>query len=335
MTNRRRRAWTTLALGLALGLVGLVCVGGGLGLVLWRLAEPDRALVLPAGLVGTPEDTPTPGILGTPLAPPPLPADAAVIVMLPEGEDLTATPSAPAPSPAAPDTARPASPVTQVTLTASATLTRTPSPTAVTLTATITRTPSPTARAASPTPTQTAPGLSPTAPPPTPVFLRTPPPAAPDHITIPAIGLDAPVVAVDQHPITIDKQVYSQWDVPDQRAAGWHNSSAALGVPGNTVLNGHHNIDGEVFRWLVALKPGSIIALGSGGRQHYYVVVQTMTLAEEGQPLAKRQDNARWILPTEDERVTLITCWPYYARTHRLVVIARPLWAVVPPGDIP
>jgi LPXTG-site transpeptidase (sortase) family protein len=335
MTTRRRRAWSTLALGLALGAVGLVCVGGGLGLVLWRLAEPDRALVLPAGLAGTPENTPTPGILGTPLAPPPLPADAAAIVMLPEGEDPTATPSTPEMSPAASETVAPTTIAASATPHIAPTLTGTPSPTAPTLAASATRTPPPTVLAASPTPTQGAPGVSPTAPPPTPIFLRTPLLAAPDHITIPAIGLDAPVVAVDQHPITIEKQVYSQWDVPDRRAAGWHKSSAALGVPGNTVLNGHHNIDGEVFRWLVALKPGSLIALGSHGREYYYVVVQTMTLAEEGQPLAVRQDNARWILPTEDERVTLITCWPYYARTHRLVVIARPLWAVVPPGDIP
>ena len=36
--------------------------------------------------------------------------------------------------------------------------------------------------------------------------------------------------------------------VPDFFAAGWHTDSTPPGFPGNTVLNGHHNIYGEVFR---------------------------------------------------------------------------------------
>ncbi len=101
------------------------------------------------------------------------------------------------------------------------------------------------------------------------------------------------------------------------------------------MLNGHHNIYGEVFRYLNALKPGDIITLESETRRYQYIVAQTMTLPEEGQPVAIRQENARWILPTDDERVTLVTCWPYLTNTHRLVVIALPLWEVVPPSDIP
>jgi len=147
--------------------------------------------------------------------------------------------------------------------------------------------------------------------------------------------LDAPVVPVGQHPIKLGEQIYSQWDVPPARAAGWHQTSAPLGTQGNTVLNGHHNIYGEVFRYLNALKPGDIITLESETRRYQYIVAQTMTLPEEGQPVAIRQENARWILPTDDERVTLVTCWPYLTNTHRLVVIALPLWEVVPPSDIP
>lgn len=127
---------------------------------------------------------------------------------------------------------------------------------------------------------------------------------------------------VGQHPIQLGDQVYSQWNVPNEFAAGWHQLSAPLGERGNTVLNGHHNIYGEVFRYLVRLEPGDIITLASGDQRFTYVVAQTMTLAESGQPANVRETNARWILPTADERVTLITCWPYAANTHRLVVIA-------------
>lgn len=152
---------------------------------------------------------------------------------------------------------------------------------------------------------------------------------------IDAIGLDAPVVAVEPHSLVIDGQAYSQWDVPDTRAAGWHQGSARLGERGNLVINGHDNIKGEVFRYLFALKPGDLVTLESGGERFVYMVAQTMTLAEQDQPVAVRQANARWILPTADERVTLVTCWPYEANTHRLIVIALPLAALGLPPEIP
>ncbi len=42
------------------------------------------------------------------------------------------------------------------------------------------------------------------------------------------------------------------------------------------------------------------------------------------QPLEVRQANARYIQPTDDERVTLVTCHPYGSTRFRLIVIARP-----------
>ncbi len=196
------------------------------------------------------------------------------------------------------------------------------------------------------TPTQTAAfpvTRSPAAtPPPSPTPSATPPRFTPqpilpppERILIPRIALDAPVVPVGQRAIMLGDQRYSQWDVPDKRAAGWHASSARPAEGGNIVLNGHHNVHGEVFRYLYALEPGDLVTLEAGGRRYHYVVVQTMTLSEQDQPPDVRQANARWILPTADERVTLVTCWPYYANTHRLVVIARPLNAVIPPAPIP
>lgn len=32
----------------------------------------------------------------------------------------------------------------------------------------------------------------------------------------------------------------------------------------------------------------------------------------------------RLLGPTYDERITLITCWPYVSNTHRAVVVAEP-----------
>ncbi len=311
---------------------GLVCIGGGVVLVMWRVVEPDKAIVLPPGFEV--ESTPTPGYLGTPLPLPPLPTDVAV-AMLPVSDPPTAQPT---PKPTltrgatltAISTMRPS-----VTATATATFTETVPFTAVpttrfptasstrphphTPTSTSTTTPTRT-----PTQTATLTATPSTTPSPTPTFRRTQPARIPDRILIDAIGLDAPIKAVGQHSVTIDKLVYSQWDVPNEYAVGWHNSSASLGTAGNTVLNGHHNVYGEVFRYLVALKPGERIVLEAKGTRFEYVVTQIMVLVEEGQPIEVRRENARWILPTADERVTLITCWPYTSNVYRLVVVAQP-----------
>lgn len=329
----------TLALGIVLGAIGVMCVAGGLALLGWRILAPDEALIVPPHLFGTPEPTPTPGLLGTALPAPPLPDALTQVVILPVSEPPTPTAIA-VPS----DTATPDDTPTD-------TLTPSPAEPSPTATPTETQAPAPSATptlvpSATPAVTETALPLT-AMPIPTPLPAASPtplPPSAsptpapggpPTRIRIAAIGLDAPVLPVGQHAITLDGELFSQWDVPPTRAAGWHQTSAPLGAPGNTVLNGHHNIHGEVFRSLSTLKPGDWIALDSVDRRFHYVVVQTMTLAEEGQPLDVRAENARWILPTADERVTLVTCWPSYANTHRLVVIALPLWDVIPPADIP
>lgn len=124
--------------------------------------------------------------------------------------------------------------------------------------------------------------------------------------------------------VTQGGQIYMQWQVPDGDVVGWHEGSATPGQPGNIVLNGHHNINGQVFRDLVKLRPGDAITVYVGDRGYRYLVSERHILAEKGQPLAVRLKNAQWIQPTPDERLTLVTCWPYTSNTHRLIVVARP-----------
>ena len=143
----------------------------------------------------------------------------------------------------------------------------------------------------------------------------------PSRIVIPAIKLDAPVETVGWH--TVDG--VSQWDVPDTFAAGWLMTSAPLGKPGNTAITGHHNVGGEVFRNLVKLQPGDRITLYADDQPFYYEVASRRILKERGQSDEVRRANARWIQSTNDERVTLITCWPYTSNTHRLVIVAKPI----------
>jgi sortase A len=146
----------------------------------------------------------------------------------------------------------------------------------------------------------------------------------PVRLSIPALGIDAPIVEVGLEPVTVDGTSDYQWQAPTFYAAGWHNNSALLGETGNTVLNGHHNINGAIFRNLDELDPGEEIVLYDQERSYRYRVKEQHLLLEQDQPLAVRRANARWIYPTPDERVTIVTCWPYTDNTHRLVVIAVP-----------
>jgi LPXTG-site transpeptidase (sortase) family protein len=152
-------------------------------------------------------------------------------------------------------------------------------------------------------------------------------PAAPEiplRLIIPAIELEAPILPAEAEVVAIAGKSYQVWRAPDQFAAGWHVTSATLGVIGNTVLNGHHNVKGEVFKRLVDLNPGDVVIVESESASHHYVILNRMILPEKYAPLAERIANAQWILPSEDERLTLITCWPYESNTHRLILVARP-----------
>jgi sortase A len=201
--------------------------------------------------------------------------------------------------------------------------------------------PTPTATASSLPPTAPAPTLTnaalastpspspspfPTPPTPTatPIPSPTPLPALPSRIVIPTIHVDAPVVPVSWQTAEVDGQTQAAWEVPDVYAAGWHETSAPLGVPGNTVLNGHNTTNGEVFRDLYTLEAGDSITVYAGDAPYTYTVTEILILPEGGQPMEVRIENARYIMPTDDERLTLVTCHPYGSLRNRLIVIAHP-----------
>ena len=165
-----------------------------------------------------------------------------------------------------------------------------------------------------------------------PVVVEKPLPTAtavptwtPDRLVIPAIKLDAPVILANLKEIVYEGQTYQQWVPPDYFAAGLISSSASLGVAGNTVFIGHHNVDGEVFGHLVDLQVGDAILVYSGGKEFAYIIVLKMILPERNQPIEVRLENAKWIAPSDDERLTLVTCWPYESNTHRLIIVAMPV----------
>jgi sortase A len=174
-----------------------------------------------------------------------------------------------------------------------------------------------------PTPAPTAPGTDAATAAPAPTATPRPKMPLPTHIAIPAIKVDSDIVEVGISPTTVDGQPAMIWDVAPY-AVGHNFSSASPGEGENVVLTGHDDWEGEVFKNLYKLKKGDDIEVQAGDRQISYHVDDILLLPEVGQPLEKRVQNAAFIGTTGDERLTLVTCWPYAVDDHRLIVIARP-----------
>ena len=143
----------------------------------------------------------------------------------------------------------------------------------------------------------------------------------PSRLVIPSIDLDTQVTPAGTITAWVGQQAVKQQYVPPY-TPGWHNNTARPGE-GNTVMSGHHNIYNKIFGNLINIEVGASISVFAGDVQHNYVVTQKMILPELGMPLATRLANARWMDPTYDSRLTLVTCWPAWTNTHRLVVVAE------------
>jgi len=113
----------------------------------------------------------------------------------------------------------------------------------------------------------------------------------------------------------------SQWE-DVLFAAGWHKNSAAPGRQGNMVISGHSNIYGSVFRDLWQLDVGSTIYVDQGRVQYVYEVTKVTIEQETDASPAQQMENAAFLHQTEDNRLTLITCWPWNDSTHRVFVVA-------------
>jgi LPXTG-site transpeptidase (sortase) family protein len=151
------------------------------------------------------------------------------------------------------------------------------------------------------------------------------PKSPPLRLVISKIRLDEAILPVGRKPIVVEGKTYTMWETADNEV-GWHNLSALPGQVGNTVLSGHSDIKGRVFRSLKELQKGDEIQLFSADRAepYRYVVTERIFVQEKGVSIKTRLKNARWIAPTQDERLTLVTC-AYPGATHRLIIVARPV----------
>jgi sortase A len=136
--------------------------------------------------------------------------------------------------------------------------------------------------------------------------------SGPNELHVNSIGLAAPIEDVGYKVIEYEGQVVGQWLVP-AAVIGWHDRSAQPGEGSNVVLNGHNP---GVFSSLGAVHLGDDVTLVWDGRPYHYTVTdKRLILAASAVPYTQM------VLPTEDERLTIITCW---GERRRLVVTATP-----------
>jgi len=151
--------------------------------------------------------------------------------------------------------------------------------------------------------------------------------APPIRLTIPALGLDVPVEPMGWRVVQDAAGSHSEWDVVDN-AAGHHVNSAYPGEAGNVVMSGHNNIGGSVFKTVCVIgEPGVDFGLGDAmivtdqwGRRFTYAVNGWWRLEERNASIARQEANAAYMQPTDYARLTLVTCWPSWSNTHRVIV---------------
>jgi sortase A len=172
--------------------------------------------------------------------------------------------------------------------------------------------------------------------------MSTPAPAGPPvRLVVSELGIDVPVVEMAWEAVQTAQGTQTEWVIPENEA-GHHLDSAQLGEAGNLVISGHNNIYGRVFERISLAWPGkgskvdditersdslngrTIQLYNQAGQRFDYVITDFLRLKDTGIPLAQRVENARYMRPTGDTRLTLVTCWPPWSNTHRLIVIAKP-----------
>ena len=88
-------------------------------------------------------------------------------------------------------------------------------------------------------------------------------------------------------------------------------------------MSGHNNIAGAVFRELDQLKQGNEMFVYAGNTRHTYVIDKVLIVPDKLATPEQRRENAKWIGDFDDDRLTLVSCWPRDDNTHRIIVVGH------------
>lgn len=157
---------------------------------------------------------------------------------------------------------------------------------------------------------------------PTPTAVLDMPPAT--HVTVPAVGIGTDIIEVTPAKSEAHGRTVFTWTVADW-AAGHHSTSADPGEGGNIILTGHDDVRGEVFRGLHDIHIGDQVLLTSPAGVFTYAVTEIHLREYRNASPEELIAAGGFLAPMPEERVTLVTCWPYRIDTHRIIVVAKPI----------
>ena len=127
----------------------------------------------------------------------------------------------------------------------------------------------------------------------------------PTQLRIPVMSLNSPV-----HEVKVNM---GEWEVSPMDV-GHHEGTGVPGEVGNVVLAAHRDINSALFRELDRLQPGDEVFVSNKLGEYLYIVQESFVVAP---------DHAEVMDPTDDKRLTLITCTPIGLATQRLIVTAE------------
>ena len=139
---------------------------------------------------------------------------------------------------------------------------------------------------------------------------------------IPAVEarLDIARLGISQAPVWARDFIPNGWnsftyDIVPRYGATRFGPSARFGQPGLSMLSGHDDEFGSIFRDLGLLRMGDAIVVNQGMHIYRYVVTSVRVVTPDNVAML----NAPYARPT----LALISCTPYMVDTHRVVVIAQ------------
>lgn len=133
------------------------------------------------------------------------------------------------------------------------------------------------------------------------------------RISIPAIGVDAGLVSVGLDPDGAMGSPDGPYEV------GWYKYGPSPGENGNALLDGHVDWTnrqtgvpfGAVFWDLKVLKPGARVNITDGEREFVYQVTEYRRYRWDD------PEGVSVLQPTQDSRITMITCGGQFDRSTR------------------
>jgi sortase (surface protein transpeptidase) len=144
-------------------------------------------------------------------------------------------------------------------------------------------------------------------------------------LSIPEIDMEVAVSSMTWRVVETGGVRTTTWVLPES-GAGWHPNSAGAGDNGNVVISGHQLLGDAPFAPIALgdIEVGQEILLtNADGEVFTYEVVEvTDPLPISNDPAAEEAIAERYMAQTQVPTLTLISGWPDYSTTHRVIVIA-------------